>query len=283
MPSRREAGRTAVVVFALVGLIVVCGACEEDLFVPPEAPDEIEEIHDVNAYLLRNFDTEDDDVLEPALAQLIELLEEFDLDAEYQERCFTPELLAEEDIVGFEHPDRDLDDLLSVALVMRSDFPPADHTQGILLEDQRPMEPASPDHYTREFLDPTDPSCFPGRDCMRLEVMNDIIKDYLIMTLPYDMPKTYRWVEVGETGSGEWAILARAWIEQEWETDGGAIALNQSYNIDLFYPRDGGGARYMTLWFEMILEGLSDEVILDTTIMGMNEMFEYTEAHIGTF
>ncbi len=144
------------------------------------------------------------------------------------------------------------------------------------------MEPASPDHYMREFLDPTDPSCFPGRDCERMEVMNDIIKDYLIMTLPYDMPKTYRWVEIGETGSGEWAILAQAWIAQSWETDGGAIQLSQSYNLDLFYPRGDAGARYMTLWFEMFIEGLTDEVILDTTIMGMNEMFEYTEEHIGT-
>ena len=281
MRSNLDAGRRVGLAVALLGLVVLCSACEE-YFVPPEAPEEIEEIHDVNAYLLRNFDSEEDNVLEPALAQLIELLEEFDLDTEYQDRCFTPELLTEEDITGIEYPRRDLGDLLSVALVMSSEFPPVDQTRGIVLEDQRPMEPASPDHYIREFLDPTDPGCFPGRGCPRLDVMNDIIKDYLIMTLPYDMPKTYRWVEVGETGSGEWAILARAWIEQEWETDGGAIQLSQSYNIDLFYPRGDGGARYMTLWFEMFIDGLTDEVILDTTIMGMNEMFVHTEDHIGT-
>ena len=38
-------------------------ACEEEFFVPPEPPEEIEEIHDVNAYLYRNFATTEDDFI----------------------------------------------------------------------------------------------------------------------------------------------------------------------------------------------------------------------------
>ncbi len=124
MSTIRPAVQPLPFVLAAVMLLLLPG-CEEEYFVPPEAPDEIEEIHDINAYLLRHFETEEENVLEPALAQLIGLLDEFDLETEYQERCFTPEGLTEEDVAGIDHPGRDIEDLLSVALVMHSGFPPA--------------------------------------------------------------------------------------------------------------------------------------------------------------
>jgi len=255
-------------------------ACEEEVFVPPDPPDEIEEINNVNAYLFRNWATTEDDVLEPGLAQLIELLGEIDLDTEYKERCFVPDPLTEEDIVDIEHPDRDPADVLAVALVMASDFLPAAQAEVIILPDQRPVEPASPDMYDRTFLDPTDPSCFPGQGCDRLDTTNHILKDYLALNMEYDMPKYFRWVEIGETGSGEWAILGRAWIEQEYETDGGAIQLNQSYSLDVFFPHGDGAARYMSLWPETFIDGIEDEFIYETTAMGMDQMFTATEEYL---
>ena len=256
-------------------------ACEEEVFVPPDPPDEIEEINNVNAYLFRNWDTTEDNVLEPGLEQLIDLLAEIDLDTDYKERCFVPDALTLEDIEGIDHPDRDPEDVLAVALVMASDFLPAAQAEVIILPDQRPVEPASPDLYDRTFLDPTNPSCFPSADCDRLDTTNHILKDYLALNMEYDMPKYFRWVEIGAVGSGEWAILGRAWIEQEYETDGGAIQLNQSYSLDVFFPRDGGGARYMSLWPETFIDGIDDEFIYETTAMGMDQMFEATEEYVA--
>ena len=256
-------------------------ACEEEVFVPPDTPDEIEEINNVNGYLFRNWDTTEENVLEPGLAQLIELLAEIDLDTEYQDRCFIPDPLTLEDIEVIEHPDRDPADVLAVALVMASDFLPAAQAEVIILPDQRPVEPASPDRYDRTFLDPTDPSCFPGRSCDRVDTTNHILKDYLALNMEYDMPKYFRWVEIGAVGSGEWAILGRAWIEQEYETDGGAIQLNQSYSLDVFFPIGDGAARYMSLWPETYIDGVDDDFIYDTTAYGMDQMFDATEEYLA--
>jgi len=280
--GRRESpwarARFVIVVPAVVAFVT---ACSQETFVPPDPPEEIEEIHDINTYLFRNFATDEAGVLEPALATLVELLTEFDLEADYRERCFSPDRLTPEDVTDIEHPDRDMDSLLAVALVGSSAFTPAKNAEGVILEDQRPMEPASPELYERTFVDPADPSCFPGRGCDRLQTDNHILRDYLVLTLLYDMPKNFRWAEVGEPGSGEWAIFARSWVEQEYETDGGSIQLNQSYSMDLFLPRDGGATRYQVLWVEMFIEGCTDEFILETAAMGINEQFVYTEDFIG--
>jgi hypothetical protein len=264
-----------------IPLMLPLTACEEDVFVPPDPPEE--EINDVNAYLFRNWDTDEPDVLETGLAALIELLDEFDLDAEYRDRCYKPDPLTEEDLTDVPHPDRDPSDVNPVALVMASAFLPVDQaTDVIIMPDQRPVEPHSPEHYERSFVDPTDPSCFPGGDCRKLITDNDIIKDYLVISMHYEMPKAFRWVEIGETGSGEWAILARCWQEDSYETDGGAVQLNQSYCIDVHFPRESGGARYMVTWPETVIEGVEDDLIYETTIMGMNDILVTTEEYLAS-
>jgi len=283
--SRRPTpcARTALAPLLIASVVIVTPACERESFVPPDAPEQMEEINDVNAYLFRNWATDEENVLEPGMASLMDLLDQFDLDADYKERCFVPDPLTEEDIADIEHPDRDPADVLAVALVMASAFVPEVHAEEVIIkEDQRPTEPQSPEHYERTFVDPTDPSCFPGRGCDRLITTNSILKDYLLVTMLYDLPKTYRWVEVGEKGSGEWAILARCWIEEEFETDGGTIQLNQTYCIDVIYPREQGAARYMALWPETFIEGVDDEFVYQTTAMGMDELFVVTEEYLAS-
>ena len=279
-PTRRA--QTALVPLLLVCVTLIIPACERETFVPPDPPDEIEEINDVNAYLFRNWATTEENVLEPGMASLIDLLEQIDLDADYKERCFVPDPLTDEDLADIEHPDRDPSDVLAVALVMASAFLPEVHAEEVIInEDQRPTEPQSPEHYERVFVDPTDPSCFPDRECDRLITANSILKDYLLVTMLYDLTKNYRWVEIGEKGTGDWAILARCWIEEEFETDGGAIQLNQTYCLDVFYPRDQGAARYMALWPESYIEGVNDEFIYETTAMGMDELFVASEEYLA--
>ncbi len=268
-------------VLGVMGLAFVVSGCSEEFFVPPDPPEQIAGIHDLNTHLYRNFATTDHGVLEPALAQLLDLLAEFELDAPYQERCYSLEPLDAEDVADIDHPQRDLGAVLTVAMVMASAFTPEHNAQGVILADQRPMEPGSPDLYDRTFVDPSDPSCFPGRGCTALQTDNHILRDYLVLSLLYDMPKNYRWIEVGEVGSGQWAILARAWIQQEYETDGGSIQLNQSYTMDIFLPRDGGSLRHQAMWVEMSIEGVDDEFVLDTAAMGMDAQFVATEEFMG--
>lgn len=275
-----DASRRAPLALSTLAVVLLVSACGEDLFVPPDPPDA--QIHDVNTTLYRNFETVEGHVLEPALATLAELLTGFDLEADYHDRCYSPEALGPQDVADIEHPGRDLGDALTVALVMATEYTPAENARGVIFEDQRPMEPGSPDLYDRTFADPQDPSCFPGNACGRLYTDNHILRDYLVLSLLYDMPKNYRWVEVGEAGSGDWALLARAWIQQEYETDGGSIQLNQSFTMDIFLPTGTGGLRYQAMWVEMTIDELEDEFILDTAAMGMDAQFVATEEFMGT-
>ena len=277
-PNRLRPALVTVVLLLLAPL----PACEPEVFVPPDPPDV--EINDVNAYLFRNWDTVEDNVLEPGLAELIEMLDDFDIDAEdYKDRCYVPEPLTEDDLADITHPGRDPSDVIPVALVMASAFRPVDQaTDVIIMPDQRPVEPHSPEHYDRFFVDPTDPSCFPTADCRKLITDNSIIKDYLLLEMYYEMPKVFRWIEIGETGSGEWAILARCWQEDSFETDGGALQLNQSYCIDVHFPRGSGGARYMVTWPETVIDGVEDELVYETTIMGMNDILVTTEEYLAS-
>ena len=265
------------IVLATLGL----PACEpEDEWSPPEAPPELAE---VTALVFANFDTTEPGVLEEHVGTLRTHLLELDLTGEYEQRSYTPANLTQEAIDTVTNPGRDPADTLPVALVTASSFPPEDHVNVIVMPSQTIVEPASPDQYDREFLDPTNPDCFPGRDCLRLDTMNTILKDYLLLELLYEMPKSYRWVEIGESGSGEWGIVGRAWLEQEWWDPDGALALLQSYSLDLFVPVDGGGIRYMSLWPETYIEGLddTDDFILSTTAEGMNDMFVATEEYVA--
>jgi len=264
----------ALAVFGLPG-------CEpEEEWIPPEPPPELAE---ATALVFANFDTTDPGVLEEHVGTLRDHLLELDLSVDYEQRCYTPADLAQEAIDTVTNPGRDPADTLPVALAASSASRPEDHVHAIVMPSQIEVEPASPDQYDRAFLEPTDPACFADRSCLRLDTLNTILKDYLLLELLYEMPKSYRWIEIGETGSGEWAIVGRAWIEQEWWDPDEVLALLQSYSLDLFVPTDSGGIRYMSLWPETFIDGLEepDEFILTTTAEGMNEMFVATEDYVA--
>jgi len=271
-------------VSALLGIVIAAiglPACEsEEEWTPPEPPPELAE---ATALVFLHYDTTEPGVLEEHVGTLRGHLLDLDLSVGYEERCYTPADLTQEAIDTVTNPGRDPAETLPVALAMSSAFPPDDHANVIVMPTQTEVEPASPVQYDRAFVDPTNPSCFPGRDCLRLDTHNTILKDYLLLELLYEMPKSFRWVEVGEPGSGEWAIVGRAWLDQEWWDPDGALALLQSYSIDLFVPVDGGGIRYMSLWPETFIDGLKepDEFILTTTAEGMNDMFVATEEYVA--
>jgi len=260
-------------ILALPGVLLLAAAigCEPS----PEAPTELDEL---SAYLFRHFETEDEGVLEAGMGNLYEFFRDIDLDVPYQDRAFATSPLTEDDIHGIVHADRDPALQQPVAMAMDSQHEPRGHSTAIIQSDQTPMEPASPNHYVREYVDPTDPSCFPDRDCAAVDTMNNIKKENLVMNATYDMHKDFRWVEMREAGNGEWALLGRAWCEEATIGDAGAITIHQSYSIDAFILEDDGTTiRYMSLWTETEIDGVDDTIIEGTTRLGMNDMFEATE------
>ncbi len=270
--SRRRAQRSPLLLgLACLLAIPLAGGCERS----PEAPTELDEL---SAYLFRNFETDEEGVLEAGMGNLLEFFADVDLDVAYQDRSFATSPLSEDDIHGIVHADRDPALQEPVAMAIDSEHAPEGHATAIIQPDQTPMEPASPNYYVREYLDPTDPSCFPDRGCAAVDTMNDIKKENLVMHAQYFMHKDFRWVEMREAGSGEWALIGRAWCEEPTVGDAGAITIHQSYSLDAFVREDDGTViRYMSLWTETEIDGVDDSVIEATTRMGMNDMFEATE------
>ena len=186
--------------------------------------------------------------------------------ANVDDRALAPEPLGNEDVAGIDEvPDvypEGFDDAgqpiqpgraLGVAIVGLSAHAPADHTAYLLLADQVPVEPASPDHYDRTFDEGAD--CFADRGCEFLRTTNDVTKDNPLMTATYILRKDYRWVDLnlpdpadvpeGEPivneGTERWALIARAWDPDVAIGDAGNTAIYQSYTIEVWIPRDGDG------------------------------------------
>jgi hypothetical protein len=175
--------------------------------------------------------------------------------------------LRSEDLIGFDqlpdvYPegfDREGEPVLPenaspLAVAGLSDFPVADHALYPVLEDQHPIEPGSPDHYDRTFLDGTE-ECWPDGSCSRLRTSNNLTKQNALLQMTYDLFKDYRWVDLnlpdpasvpeGEPivndGPSRWAFVARSWNPAVTVGDAGVNAIFQSFSIEIWVPRDGGG------------------------------------------
>ncbi|MDP7111959.1 MAG: hypothetical protein QGH45_08340 [Myxococcota bacterium] len=269
MTTRRSA-----ICFALtVALGVTSLGCKA----PPEAP---EELSDLSRYLFREFESEEWGVREVGMGNLAAFFADQDMDVEWDELSYTAEDLQADDVVDVEHPGRDLTLLMPVGMATLSAFTPADHSTVIVMPDQTPVEPNSPNTYDRTFTEPTGPGCFPGLECDLLRSTNDIAKENALMNIPYEMNKDWRWVELGEPDSGEWAILGRSWCEDVAVGEEGKNEINQSFSIDVFLPRDGGTVRFMVLWSESVVPGFGEDVIMGTIEYGMHQMFDATEDYL---
>ncbi len=252
---------------------------------PPEAPTELNEL---SAYLFRNWEAEEEGVLEVGMYNLQQFFVDADLDVSYADRSYQLEVLSDDDVAEVDNPEgSDPADCLGVGLVAGSAFTAEEHAQAIIQGDQTELEPNSRDKYDRIFLDPTDPSCFPSRECTVLRTNNDLIKDNAFMTIPYEMVKDFRWVELdpeGVAGSGEWGILARTWIKERGVGESGNNTIEQSYSVDVFLPGAHGDwalYRYMALWSESTGTTDDPDTIMGVTKFGMDQLFDETEEWLG--
>ncbi len=249
---------------------------------PPDAPTELDEL---NAYLFRNWEAQEEGALERGMFNLQALFASMDLDVDYGDRSYRIENLSDDDLVGVTPPDDAVPgDCYGIGLVSDSAFTPEQNSQAMILDDQTPVEPFAPDLYDRIFLDPTDPSCFPTRDCLVLRTDNDIIKKNSLMEIPYRMYKDYRWVELSEDGlpgSGLWGILGRTWMDERGVGESGNNTIEQSYSIDVFLPSSHSSSkayRYLGLWNETTGAVEDPDAVMALALWGMDGMFEETEA-----
>jgi hypothetical protein len=271
--SAPRAGIVSRIPLAAVVLILTGQGCAS----LPEAPTELSSL---STWLFRNFESEDPELLGVGLGNLQAFLEGRGVDDDYDDQAWEIAPLAEADVADVTHPDREPSAALPVGLVAVSAYPPAEHTRVVVLTDQTPVEPASPELYERSFLEPTDPACFPDQACDLLRTDNRIRKENLLMSIEYSKRKDYRHARVlrGDMDP-QHGVIGRSWFEEEALGEQEATAIHQSYSIDVFLPDGaGGGWRYVALWTEASMYGAGDDIIQATMRDGLEDMLVATEA-----
>jgi hypothetical protein len=293
---------TAIVAFSLVGCAKAPPAADPDF-------------NDAAIFLLREFDGPEAD-LAFALRQIEEQVYlGMDVEAErVQDRALTPGPIERSDIEHLTIENEDPALALPVAVAKTSAFEPIDHASIQMLVDHVPVEPYSPDLYTREFI--SGHECWDTVDCGRMDTTNELIKKNALMEVPYTLLKDFRWidmnlpdpssVEEGEPivndGEPRWAFIARAWTDRTFSGEGGNVHIKQSYTIDTWIPRDGQGfvrdgsernvddgewttdstgggtLRMLALWAETDLGfAVGDDLVVATTRAGIDDNMNAAE------
>lgn len=208
------------------------------------------------------------------------------------DRSVTPEPLTAADVADLERPeDRDPADALPIAVAGLSAFAPEDAARIQLLADQTPVEPYSPDVFERTFLEGGD--CWLDRSCEWLLTFNDLVKKNLVMEVPYEFRKDFRWIDLnlpdpadvpaGEDavndGAPRWGFAAQSWQEASFTGDNGGTVLAQSFTVEVWLPRDDGGTtRLQALWSETELSvDASDDMVVGTARAGIDRNFQAQE------
>jgi len=268
-------------VSTLVLLVMGCGKA------PPAANPEFS---DAAVFVFRSFDGEAAD-----LAYALRTLEEqiylgMDVEANHsRDRALTPARLTLDDVADIERTGAPPEDALPVAVAGVSAYDIPGHALIPLMDDQRVV----------------------------LVTWNDLIKENILMTVPYDFYKDFRWIDLnlpdpadvppGEEavneGDPRWGFAARAWMTEVGEGVNGNTHILQAYTIEVWVPRDGhgfvrdgteenaddgewtadsigGGAlRMLALWSQTEFDGLNigDDVVAAQTRSGIDDNLEAQE------
>lgn len=222
------------------------------------------------------------------------------------DRSVGPAPLTEADIADLEHPDVDPGEALAVAVLGLSPFELAAHATIPVLEDQRPVEPQSPDHYERTFLEGRE--CWEDRDCALLLTHQSLTKQNALLKVPYEFFKDFRWVDLsaGTDEDPRWAYVAKSWNPDSFAGDNGKNTIVQSYTVEFWIPRDGRGFRWddpeveqvegrtadstgggvlrmLCLWTQTDLSiAVTDEITIGTIRWGIQQNFDAADAFLGS-
>lgn len=286
---------------AMIALALCLGACKGS---PPADPAFSDALH----FLFTGFEAHETDLAFAMRDLEAQVYATMEVGAgNVNDRAVQPEPLAAADVVGLNDEGRDPGACIPVAVAFGSAFELDQHPRVQMLTDQRPVEPYSPDKFDRTFLAGED--CWEGGDCPRLETSNDLIKKNTLMEVPYLFLKDFRWVDLNlpapseldadeprptETADPRWAIVARSWTTKSFAGDSEKAFIHQTYTIEVWNPRDGGGfldasrdadssgggtLRMLALWSETEFKGLNvgDDAVVATTRGGIDRNFNATE------
>lgn len=250
---------------------------------PRPPPDAEDQVNDAVVALWLAFDGESDDLAKAMREVEAQVYESMDVDSGSSlDRSLMVARLTDEDVAHLDHPDRPASSALPIAVAASSRFAPQAHQHIQLLGDLTAMEPYSPDLYDRTVLQGQD--CWLDHGCTELRTFNELVRDNILITMPYEMYKDFRWVDLAEQGEPRWAFLGRAWQVQSFTGESGASHFYASYIVELWIPRDGrgplpqsegGGSLRLWVGWNDTDPGadFSEDQVAGTTRLGMDKTF----------
>lgn len=247
-------------------MILLIAACSA----PPEATEEFSDA--ARAAFSRFGDDDPAGLVEAVNALVDQVTSEVDVHASsYVDRSLTPEALQEEDLATIdEHTSGDPSTALPVAVAWGSPHAPSDHARIMLLADQTPVEPNSPNLYDRTFLSGGD--CFPT-SCDSMQTENDVVKENALFAVSMVLWKNFRRIDLDEEHE---ALVSRAWLKDPAESENGDTTIEQSYGLELFAETSDGATRLTVMWAETVFANAdySDDLIAGTSAFGVDQMFK---------
>ncbi len=243
-------------------------ACSE----PAVAPSEVQEL---TLWFFEQWDSEEPDDLETAVANLLTFADGVDLEARWDERSYEVGALDPEVLDGKTEHGRDPTVALGVGVLYHSPNPLEEHLGLQFVVDQTPMEPSSPNYYQRTITEGE--ACFAARTCEVLRYENDILRENVLYEVSYVMEKELMWVAVD--GVSHEAMVGRSWMPESAH-DEGKISLWQGYSIDLWVPYAQGTLRYQVSWQETEMPGLTWEQVSGVVASGIDDLFEAQDEYI---
>ncbi|MFK7929833.1 MAG: hypothetical protein AB8H79_16690 [Myxococcota bacterium] len=281
--------RPAILPLSLFAALVLTAACRR------ASPEADADLATGLPWLFTNFEADDEDIAPMLRGLETQTYLSLELDGGVVPRSLEPELLTEDNVAEFTRPDRDLTLALPMAVARLSEFSGEDHNGIVMMPDQVPVEPYSPDLYDRSFVEGQD--CYLDRSCVAVRTVNDLIKKNALMEVRYTMHKDFRWVDMSDDDTPRWATIARSWVEESATGDSGKATIQQAFTIEYTIPRDGRGfslstietedppthdsdgtgtIRLQALWSETTFEGISigDTMVKGTIRAGIDKNFE---------
>lgn len=246
---------------------------------PPMAPQDAD---DLTRFIFREFDHEDPAVLEDAAVKLDAFLAaQIKFDGDLVQRSFELASILPSDIAGLdEYPsEQDPAKTIGMAVAYRSKWPVTDHARLQASDGLLEAEPSA-SAYERHFVEPTDPACFPTRECELMVTLNEITRSNFLMEVAIVLKKRFKWVALPD---GRFAILSRSWNPRVFIGEDPDTAIKQSYTVDAWIGQaDGSTWRYQGLFQESITGIDADKsTVIVTVTDGLDDLFEKTDEVIG--
>lgn len=245
--------------------LLALAACKDPIVAPTE-------LNEFSHYLYLEWDNEDPAILVAGIVNLETWAATVPVDADdWSERAFTIDPLPTADMATEALTNHGLDpaDAPAMGEAYLSMHPPADHAGLFGLEDQKPLEPASPDRYVRTITE-GDAASFAAGDSDTLVSSNDINRSNFLFNVDYVLMKAWRWVTLDD---GRTAIVSRSWAPDSGPENEDGEQIFQAYSLELWIDHEGGSSlRWLVTWQDAEL-GIDQDTLNSLVGGSMNDAF----------